>query len=910
MNSKENLSDPAEMVDIAREGFASYRWLAWLVLALSLSLNLLGWNSMVADLRSQSEERFELTVSEFHRAMNGRLVGYTHAVQSMQAYVSATDRTPDLARLKETMRVAQDYPGVAWIAFLGVPARGSEAPTEAGWNDGILEQLAPSGHGRRATAQTAVLPLTDAPEGWRPAEHRRVLELARDSGENRISGNIALAAEGVNGHHPGLLMVQAVYRDGPVPHELSARRNNLAGFLSVGIRVDTLLFGLLGEKPKEIAVRLHDGPNVRSPLFLESHSASDFAAARFRQEHLLNIGGRIWTVEYASLPDFEAKVASRQPARFLAAGVLVSLLLFAAVWSVSRTRIQAIDLARRMTASLRGSEAKLRELFVQAPLGVMTLDRSGRITDCNEKLLNYTGAERGQVLGVDMLRNGNPDLVESLRNAIGGATTTIETDRTPVTGEAGDHFRCHFQPIKLDGELINVLCFVEDISERKRAEAHIEHLAHHDALTGLTNRHRFGEHLDVAIANAAQGNRSVGLLFLDLDDFKTVNDTLGHSVGDALLVQIAQRLGQCVRESDQIARIGGDEFLILLNNLTDPKACARVAEKIIAAVSQPLELGERQFSITVSVGIAVWPGDGANAEALARSADLAMYHAKNRGRNNYQFFTAELNAKAFETLATEAALRKALEQQEFVLHYQAQVDVTNRRITGAEALVRWQHPKLGLIGPDKFIPVAEERGLINRIGDWVLHAACRQAKAWEDAGHLQLPVAVNISARQLREGTLRDSVLGALAASGLDPHLLVLEITETAVMEDMDTAVAVLEDLGRLGVAIEIDDFGTGYSSLAYLKRLPIHRLKIDRSFVRDVPGTSDDEAIIRAIVSMAHSLKLDVIAEGVETADQAGFLRGLGCPDMQGFWLARPEPPVEFERLLIRGDIVPTADA
>jgi len=902
MNSKENLRDPAEKAELAAYSFASYRWLAWLVLALSLSLNLLGWNSMVADLQSQSEDRFALTVGEFHRAMYGRLNGYAQAVKSMQAYVSATERTPDLARLKQTMRVAEDYPGVAWIAFLGMPAGA------AGLDDRLFDQLALPGQGGRPAPQTAVLSLTDAPESWRPSEHRRVLELARDSGENRISSNIALTAEDPNGRHPGFLMVQAVYRDGAVPHELSARRNNLSGFLSVGIRVDTLLFGLLGERPKEIAVRLHDGPGTWSSLFHESHPDSDFAAARFRQQRHLNVGGRVWTVEYASLPDFEDKVASLQPTRFLAAGVLVSLLLFAAVWSLSRTRIQAIDIARKMTASLRGSEAKLRELFVQAPLGVMTLDRSGRITDCNEKLLRYSGAEREKVLGVDMLHDGNPDLADPLRSAIAGNAAIIETDRTPVSGDSGDHFRCHFQPIKLDGELVNVLCFVEDISERKRAEAHIEHLAHHDALTGLTNRHRFGEYLDTAVAHAAQIDRSVGLLFLDLDDFKAVNDTLGHSVGDALLVNIAQRLERCVRQTDQIARIGGDEFLILLNNMTDPKACARVAEKIIAAVSQPLELGERHFSITASIGIAIWPNDGADAEALIRSADLAMYHAKSRGRNNYQFFTAELNAKAFETLATEAALRRALERQEFVLHYQAQVDVANGRITGAEALVRWQHPELGLLGPDRFIPVAEERGLINRIGDWVLNAACRQAKAWEDAGHPALPVAVNISARQLREGTLRDSVLAALAASGLDPHLLVLEITETAVMEDMDTAVAVLEELGRLGVAIEIDDFGTGYSSLAYLKRLPIHRLKIDRSFVRDVPGTGDDEAIIRAIVSMAHSLKLDVIAEGVETADQAVFLRALGCPEMQGYWLARPEPPTEFERLLARGNIVPTA--
>jgi diguanylate cyclase (GGDEF)-like protein len=460
-----------------------------------------------------------------------------------------------------------------------------------------------------------------------------------------------------------------------------------------------------------------------------------------------------------------------------------------------------------------------------------------------------------------------------------------------------------FQPISLDGAIVQVLCFVEDISERKRAEAHIEHLARHDVLTGLTNRHHFAEHLDRAIANADRNGRSAGLMFLDLDDFKAVNDALGHSVGDALLVKVAQRLKHCLRDTDLIARVGGDEFLILLSSLADPGDCALVADKIIAAVSRPLELGERQFSITVSIGIAVWPADGSDAETLVRNADLAMYHAKSRGRNNFQYFTAELNARAFETLATEAALRNALDRQELVLHYQAQVDVSSGRITGAEALVRWQHPEFGLVGPDRFIPVAEERGLINRLGDWVLHAACRQAKAWDDAGYPPLPVAVNISVRQLRQGALRNSVLAALAASGLDPRRLVLEITETAVMEDMDAAVAVLEELGRLGVAIEIDDFGTGYSSLAYLADLPIKQLKIDRSFVRNLPGRSNDELIARTIISMGKGLAMEVIAEGVETEAQRRFLEAHGCYAYQGYLFGHPMTAAELEAFMRQRD-------
>lgn len=404
-----------------------------------------------------------------------------------------------------------------------------------------------------------------------------------------------------------------------------------------------------------------------------------------------------------------------------------------------------------------------------------------------------------------------------------------------------------------------------------------------------------------AIAAAQRNSHKLALFFIDLDFFKHINDTLGHSAGDAMLIEIAGRLRHRVRASDTLARIGGDEFVILLGNIESEEDCMRVAESVIAAISEPITLDGHSFSSTASIGIAMWPTDGDDSETLTRNADVAMYHAKHSGRNNYQFFTADMNARVQEMALLERSLRDALEAGEFRLHYQAQVDGTSGRLIGAEALLRWQHPTMGLLTPPTFIELAEQRGLINPIGDWVLATACRQAAAWNSGRETAFPVSVNISPVQMRKGLLRESVLRALHESSLPPALLTLEITEGAVMDDIASAARLLDELNAIGVQIEIDDFGTGHSSLAYLKQLPIQRLKVDRSFIRDIPGDPDDAAIVEAIISLASSLKIGIIAEGVETDEQRDFLLARGCAAMQGYRFARPESPELFEaRLLV----------
>ncbi len=461
---------------------------------------------------------------------------------------------------------------------------------------------------------------------------------------------------------------------------------------------------------------------------------------------------------------------------------------------------------------------------------------------------------------------------------------------------------------------ITVIGTAQDITERKQAERAIHQLAYYDSLTGLANRVLFKDRLSNALSYAERHHQHLATLFIDLDRFKIINDTLGHTVGDLLLTHVAERLSDSVRQSDSVsrhadhepmhalARLGGDEFTILLTALPQPEDAGRVARRILDSLAHPFSIEGHEIFISASIGISIFPSDGSTVEALLKNADTAMYHAKEQGRNNCQFYSSGLNAAAAERLDLENELRRALERKEFVVFYQPKLNIHSRRILGAEALVRWRHPKRGLVPPGVFLNAAIDTGLIRSMDEWVLHEACRQVKAWEKAGLPAITISANVSNSLFHGRTLPTTVADALRDSGLNPAQLELELTESIAMRDVEASVTMLEGLRTMGVRLSIDDFGTGYSSLSYLQRFPLSRLKIDQSFVRDLLTNENNVKITRAIIAMAHSLNLSVLAEGVETEGQLAKLREEGCDEVQGYLFSRPVCAEDFEKLL-KGD-------
>ena len=449
------------------------------------------------------------------------------------------------------------------------------------------------------------------------------------------------------------------------------------------------------------------------------------------------------------------------------------------------------------------------------------------------------------------------------------------------------------------GRVTGAVMVFRDVSATRALSLKMSYLAQHDGLTDLPNRTLLTDRLNQAMALAHRHRQKLALLFLDVDRFKHINDSLGHGVGDRLLQSVAKRLLSCVRSSDTVSRQGGDEFVVLLSEVTQARDSATCANKMLAALGAPHQIDAHELHITASIGIVTYPDDGRDAETLMKHADFAMYHAKDAGRNNYQFFKPEMNVRAIERQYLENSLRQALERNEFELHYQPKIDLETKAMMGVEALIRWRHPQRGLVPPDQFIPIAEECGFIVPIGRWVLREACRQTKTWQDAGLTPLRVAVNISAVELRAKDFVAGVGAILAETGLDPSCLELELTETFLMQDATSTGDVLRGLKDMGVQLALDDFGTGYSSLSYLKRFPIDTVKIDQSFVRDVTTDADDASIVSAVISMADSLHMRVVAEGVETREQLAFLKERGCAFGQGFYFNRPMIADEFSQLL-----------
>jgi diguanylate cyclase (GGDEF)-like protein/PAS domain S-box-containing protein len=569
-------------------------------------------------------------------------------------------------------------------------------------------------------------------------------------------------------------------------------------------------------------------------------------------------------------------------------------------------RSQALASAEmgELHAALRASQARLAGLVALSSDWVWETDADDRFTYVSEDVAR-TGLSPTQMLGrrrrIDWLPpvDGHEPAHYAaalaarapLRNFVYGV---------PHPGGGVLYMRISGDPqFDAAGRFTGYRGVASDVTEATLAAQQVLQLARFDSLTGLANRHLFREELDRALRRAGGSGRGFALLFIDLDRFKLVNDTLGHAAGDDLLQVMAARLAQLLRDADRLARLGGDEFVVLFDGLTDPAALSKVAARLLTSLAEPLELAGRTMQVSASVGISLYPADGGDADTLLKNADAAMYLAKARGKNNFQFFTPELAQRAAQHFALENDLRRAVDAGQLVLHYQPVFRTADGRLCAMEALLRWQHPQQGLVSPAEFIPLAEESGLIVPIGRWVMQQACRQLQAWRQAGLAPPCCAINLSARQFASARLVDDLREALAVQGLEAGALSVEITEGQLMADPAAAEQTLRRLQALGVRVAIDDFGTGYSSLAYLKRFAADTLKLDRGFVHGLPQGGDDLAITEAVLALAQRLRMTVVAEGVETAAQLAVLRGLGCDMVQGYHLGRPVPADQLAALL-----------
>ena len=549
-------------------------------------------------------------------------------------------------------------------------------------------------------------------------------------------------------------------------------------------------------------------------------------------------------------------------------------------------------------------KAQLAAIVESSNDAIIVKDLNGIITNWNSGAERIFGYRASEIIGSSISLLIPPDRLEEEGKIM----------KLVKRGELPDHFETvrwgkgdkpidvsvTISPVKnSEGKIIGASKIARDITQRKESQERIQYLAHYDSLTGLPNRILLADRMKIAIGNAARYSKRLALLFVDLDRFKLVNDSLGHEIGDKLLKVAAERMQSTIRHIDTISRLGGDEFIVLLSQIAAAEDAARVAEKLIAAVSQPYRIEEHELLLTASVGISIYPDSGTEANSLLRNADASMYSAKEAGRNRYRFYSEDLTSRVTERLSLEHDLRRAIERDEIFVVYQPQIELATRRVIGAEALMRWRHPGRGLVLPASFIPVAEDSGLILPLGEHILRESCVQARQWCDRYGFDVGVAVNISAVQFRQKDFTEVVLRVVADTGISPRCLELEVTESVVMQGVESAAEKLRILGAHGIKIAIDDFGTGYSSLSYLRQFTVDRLKIDQSFIHDLPDNADAEAIIRAIVAMGRSLGLHVIAEGVETEAQAQFLQSIECDESQGYLYAKPMMARDFEAWL-----------
>ena len=893
------------------------------VMGLTLSLTYVLWKDARENALKELKASFIFRQLEAAEKVNQRMLDYDQMLRGLRGLFRASERVnrEEFREYFKALNILERYKGIQALGFVEhVPdAEKNQHITEVQQEGFPNYQIWPSTQRQSYAPVVFVEPFNTKNQrvlGFDASSNdvrRTALYAARDTNSAYITEKIRLVNED-NNHSAALIIMLPIYENG-TPHDTVAnRRAALVGWVGAVLRIEPLMDGVLGFDDPEIDIEIFDGKDISPESLLydkDKFLRDDINAQLFQTTQQLKIAGRIWTLRTSSLPAFEKKLDTAKPRQIALAGLMISLILTAMTLFLVRARVRSVEATHRLSQELHARIAAEESLklasmvYENSSEGILVTDAANRIIAINPAFTRMTGYELDDIEGKD------PSFFQSGRHSdeFYQAMWKEILQTGHWQGEVwdrhknGEHYAKYLTINTIyneDGSVYRRVALFLDISEKKETEEVIWRQANFDVLTQLPNRSMFHHKLILEIEQARHENSIFALLFIDLDLFKEINDTLGHHVGDLLLVEAAQRISACVRKSDMVARLGGDEFTVILTDQYQDEGIGRVAEKILTRLAAPYKLKDEVVYITGSIGITLYPQDADDPDGLLKNADQAMYVAKNMGRNQISYFTQALQESAQTRLRMINDLRDAIANQQFVVHYQPIVDLSNGEIHKAEALVRWHHPKKGLIPPNEFILLAEETGLIGNIGDWVFRESARQVKRLRERYHPRFQISVNKSPIQFRDsGHIVGAWFDYLNELQLPGESIAIEITEGLLLNAVTDVTDKLRLFRDSGVQIAIDDFGTGYSSLSYLKRFDIDYLKIDQSFVRDIEFDPNDLALTRAIILMAHALNLKVIAEGVETATQLALLKTEGCDFAQGYFFSKPLIAEKFETLL-----------
>ncbi|RMJ05525.1 Cyclic di-GMP phosphodiesterase Gmr [Marinobacter litoralis] len=870
-------------------------WLALLVFIVSVCVTILLWQVSIRLVEERAEAKFRAQSLQLKTAIEERLLNYEQVLAGSAGLFAVKGEVSrdEWREYVEKVDINRYYPGIEGIGYvqrIGVRQMADHIAFVRA--EGVYKYLVkPLGTGPYYYPMVYLEPGTERNlsalgyNAFSDPIHRVTMERARDDAKPMVTGKVVLVQEALAEDQAGFLMYYPVYQGGAVPSVRAERRMMLAGYVFSAFRMNNLLDGIVGLISPFLDVRIYDAAVVsRNTLMYGSNLGSLDNEFSFELSQTVSHGGREWLLQTRSTPAFDYLASDPRPPIVLGAGLAISVLMYLFVLALVRSRLGAQVSAGRYRAITEG-----------AANVTMVMNRAGNPMYASPSARDILGFDPDRVSELDFKSLVNPDDWAGLRQAFKDAVSSPGKQMPVVRARVNDadgHCRdmegTFTSMLGVPG-VSGVVLSLRDLTQLKAAQSELHRLAFFDPLTGLANRQLFRDRLNSVVQRSRRSGEPAALMYLDLDGFKRINDTLGHDAGDELLRQVAEWLQGCVREEDSVARLGGDEFVVLLSRVSGTDAAGKVAETILRRLCQRIRLSDHDVGVTVSIGITMVPHDSEDVGTLMKYADLAMYRAKEMGRNNYQFFTPAMNIKAARRMLQQEELATALQEDRFVLHYQPKVDLVTQKVIGVEAFLRWHHPEKGLVPAQQFINLAEETGLIIRLGEQAFRQACIQVQALERAGFESLKMAVNFSVRQITDTGFLDLIRRVITETGVTADRIELELPAELLNEDPRMLRELLVSLNDLGVCLILDDFGKGSCSLVALQQLPLDVIKIDHGFIRDIPYNVSATDVASAVIALAHKLHLTVVAEGVETLQQLAFLKSAGCAQSQGNLFSYP---------------------